>query len=291
MKTIPLLLLLALACAGCKKDGTTQTAPAASGGEAAANPSKGAPGSDSPAPDSPASAGQATQSDKGDAAGKGDPAQPHGKGVSASGKAGKGLRPPPANVAEYNYIGGLGARTGPPSPPVGNWEKSSAADMSDWTEIPLNDESEKLGPTRFKTYMDAATDVAAVPHSGQVIYELARSNELPPLLERIARELEYTDLLRLTGAESTLGAFAAFREKIAGQIAALGPQYGEFVGGTGRKDKVLGMLSETEMARLARWTFEYKDKSGQSRTGCYLFVLTAYNWMLLDMDCDSSPFK
>ncbi len=294
MRFAAVILPALLALAGCKKGADSPVAPAGKPAvEQAAASSESAPtaAAADPKAASKVSAGAGT----GDASGAQSKVQGATPPAAASGQsvagAGEGRRPPPANAADYKYLGGPSARFGPPSPPVGRWEKNAAADLSAWTEIPLHDPSEGEGPTRFKTFMDAATDVAAVSHSGQVIYELTRSSELEPLYERVARELEYTDLLRLSGAESTLGAYPAFREKISAQIAALGPQYGEFVGPTGRKDRVVGMLSETEMARISRWTFEYKDKADQPRTGCYLFLLTAYNWMLLDMECDTSPFS
>ncbi|MBM4355120.1 MAG: hypothetical protein FJ109_15270 [Deltaproteobacteria bacterium] len=298
MRTLPLLLLLFLVLPGCRKGGgespATAPDPAASAGVQASPesaPPVSAPASDKPAASSGTAAQGVGDAGPGDPAAKASKGQPQVEPATANGTPSSGRRrPPPANIAEYNYLGGLGMKLGPPTPPVGSWEKSAAADLLEWTDVPLHDKSEEEGPTRFKTFMDAATDVAAVSHTGQVIFELARSNELEPILARTAQELEYTDLLRMRGSTDTMGAWAALRERISGQVAAAGPDYGEFVDARGRKDRVLGMLSETDMARVARWTFEYTNKGGETRTGCYLFLLANYNWMLLDMDCQGGPF-
>jgi len=296
MRTVLFLLLLLVAATACRRSDSSAPEsppdPAAEHASPAAVSQAAAPGANARDP------GKDTDA----ATKKAEAVSPNGLREDASAhprnkppvtgviSSGNPLRPPPPNVAEYNFLGGLGIRQGPPSPPVGSWETKAAADLLEWTEVPLHDKFEQEGPGRFKTYMDAATDPAAVSHAGQVIFELARSNELEPIQARAAQELEYTDLLRLMGKTSTLGAYAEFRERIAGQVAALGPDYGEFVDVRARKDRILGMLFETEMARLARWTFEYKDKAGATRTACYLFLLVNFNWLLLDMDCGSGPF-
>jgi hypothetical protein len=167
---------------------------------------------------------------------------------------------------------------GPPLPPVNNRESVVPADLLEWKQVPhqRNGTEER----QFPSPLDAALDPDKVKNRASMLFDLTRDANLATIDKKYFPTVaDYTEFLRYLGYTYTVDEMARLTQHVHDQVARLSLEYGEFVQPLEREDKLFGQY------RLARYTFEYKDKAGVKQEGCYLMMLSEMTWRILDMEC------
>jgi len=260
-----LFLALALAAPGCKKIPVEKPPQ-----------EKSQPGKEkAPEPVSAADAGVAAEETDAGA-----------KAVETSGP----LVPPDPRAAKYVFLGQLGMFIGPPSPPIGEDESVSANELMEWTEVPFGEDRAGKPPKRFSTALEAALDVEALTNRGRLLFELLAQGDLDSVRGKfVISEFEYMQFLEQKGYVETSGKLELLKKWLDRQFEAQRHDYGKFAGPVKRTDRFDGMM-EGGMVRMSRWQFEYTDKQGTRKQGCYLFLLSENSWRIMDLTCGDAPW-
>jgi hypothetical protein len=180
---------------------------------------------------------------------------------------------------------------GPPSPPVGQHESVKPGELGgEWT--PVEVAVDRGGnPTGFTTQEEAALMPETLNNRGLTAFEVILSTEWTTFERKFVPErLAFLDFLQANGVAEPLGYHTRLLEDMRADFDAAQARYGEFVRPLKRQDRI-GGVTRDGMARLSRWSFEYKDKGGETRQDCILFLLVNANWTILDIGCDREPWR
>jgi len=216
--------------------------------------------------------------------------------VSAESKGSTSAQEPPRpfihlDPKQYNYISPPGIPFGPPTPLIGRDESISAAQLAEWTELPVAEPEGEYVPKQFPTPRDAALDLTTLNNRGELLFQLIVQRDSDTILRKyLPAEFAYNEFLRSQGVEETTGKHKALEERLKAQFDELAPTFGAYVGPLGRKDRFSGLLMD-DWARLSRWRFAYQDANGERKEGCILFLLSELSWRLLDMKCSEKPWQ
>jgi len=261
---------VALLAVGCSKKSSDEQSPGAgkapgvegATGSAAKGPGSGGDSGGAGSPEATAGSGPATG------------AGPAGAGDTGGSKP--GLEKPA--VPPRRIPGPREIVQGPPSPPVVKQEGFQAGELMEWKKVEHVRPSDASG--QFPTPLDAALDPDKENNRGAMLYALVRDADMETLERKyLPPAADLSEFLRYVGNTYTQDLVAGHASKISEQVLKLGPQYGEMLGATSRLDRIYGQY------RLSKWTFEYLDKGGSKKEGCYLFILADMTWKILDMEC------
>jgi len=189
-------------------------------------------------------------------------------------------------MSEYTFFPSVDPPAGPPTPPIAADEGIAPAELVEWKEVNyVRSDPEVM--KEFGTPLDAALDPDSLNNRGQLLFELAREGDTDTLVRKfLPPEADLIELLKYQGMEDTSMAFGELKAVFKEQLAISGPTYQSFTKPTGRKDKLFG----TDM-RATRWSFEYLDTAGATKSGCYTFLLAENAWRILDLNCPAEPQK
>ena len=169
--------------------------------------------------------------------------------------------------------------TGPPAPPVVKEEGIVAGDLMEWKTVTHVRPADAEG--KYRTPLDAALDPDKVNNRGNMLFIMVRDADMEPLERKfLPPTADMSEFLRYLGNIYTQDMVAAHAQRVRDQTTKLGPQYGEYLGPVARKDRIVGQY------RLSKWEFEYLDRGGSRREGCYLLMLADMTWRILDMECN-----
>lgn len=189
---------------------------------------------------------------------------------------------------DYTFVVNPTAAGGPPRPPIGENENISAAQLTEkWTEVPVVDPLHG-SPKKLDTPLDAALDVATMNNRGEVYFTIVQMGDFEAFKAKFLPMAEaYMAYLQQKGLEDTTGAVPRLEEKLKRQFEDRMGRYDTLVGPVKREDRFDGVLGDS-MARLARWTFEYTDRQGQTRRDCLLYLLVGSGWQVIDIGCEEN---
>jgi hypothetical protein len=189
---------------------------------------------------------------------------------------------------DYTYVVNPTATGGPPRPPIGENENITAEQLTAaWTEVPVVDPLHGQ-QKQLDTPLDAALDVATMNNRGEVFFTVVQMEDFETFKSKfLPLDEAYMAYLQQKGLEDTTGAVPRLEEKLKGQFEDRIARYGTLVGPVKREDRFDGVLGSS-MARLARWTFEYKDRQGQTHRDCLLYLLVGSGWQIIDIGCEES---
>lgn len=163
-------------------------------------------------------------------------------------------------------------------PPIKEEEKKKYGKMQEWTPVEFKQKNRL--PVKYRDNLEAALDVEAVNNTLRLVFNLlADTGFVSYYPERFKiPKAAYEELQRLNLLEVPRDPYNKFNESLLDRIKVLEGKVQEEIEITQRLDKIAGKY------RLAKLSFRWKTKNGQSKVGTALLVLVNYNWRLLRLD-------